>query len=759
MNRVLQLNAVVSRARWCVVVAMMFACGVFSTGAHGQMCAGWEQLAVAPRSRIAHAMAYDAARREVVLFGGVTQSPSAETWVYDGVRWEQRFPETSPSARAHHAMVYDSVRRRVVLFGGDGNLNDTWEWNGTTWRLASTSGPPGRSRHAMAFDSERGRTVLFGGQNTGFLGDTWEWDGDSWHFLNVGTVPGRRDHVMAYDSLRRRVVMHGGRDQSGLRSDTLEWNGSQWLFRIGSGGPGTREESAMIYDDRREKIVLFGGMTNSRNNDTWTWDGTQWELVATEGPEPRNDHSMVYDTRRNVAIMFGGSMAVGAALGATWQWDGQGWNMVAGGPGPGGVERGSMVFDPWAANLLLLTTNGEAWRMDGLGWFQSVSPTSTPTIGRAMAVDTARQRIVAFGGWTANGYQSTMHEWTGTVWQERAGPGPVPRLGHAMAYDHNRQRVVLFGGFNGDYLGDTWEWSGASWTLRNTITGGRAYHAMTNDARRGRVITVGGQGILTMVVWIWNGTTWDASQNLPGPLPRNGHSFVYDESRGVCILFGGYDGRYRADTWLYDGREWFLLLDDVHPFPGRPAPRMDHAMAYDAVRGRMTIFGGYNGTTLDDTWVLNLNMPSITQQPVDIVVTEGRAAEFSVTANGAGTLTYQWRRSTQALSNTSPFSGVDTDRLIIDPVTRDEAGIYNVLVSNGSCSPAFSRNARLTVTCRADCDHSTGVGVLDVFDFLCFGSAFASGDPWACDCDQNTGPGVCDIFDFLCFQDAFAQGC
>ena len=61
--------------------------------------------------------------------------------------------------------------------------------------------------------------------------------------------------------------------------------------------------------------------------------------------------------------------------------------------------------------------------------------------------------------------------------------------------------------------------------------------------------------------------------------------------------------------------------------------------------------------------------------------------------------------------------------------------------------------------CYADCDTSTGVGVLDIFDFLCFGNRFSAGDPYACDCDVSTGPGVCDIFDFLCFGNAFNAGC
>jgi hypothetical protein len=61
--------------------------------------------------------------------------------------------------------------------------------------------------------------------------------------------------------------------------------------------------------------------------------------------------------------------------------------------------------------------------------------------------------------------------------------------------------------------------------------------------------------------------------------------------------------------------------------------------------------------------------------------------------------------------------------------------------------------------CYADCDRSTGTGVLDVFDFLCFQDNFVNGAGFVCDCDTSTGMGVCDIFDFLCFQDAFASGC
>jgi Beta-propeller repeat len=63
------------------------------------------------------------------------------------------------------------------------------------------------------------------------------------------------------------------------------------------------------------------------------------------------------------------------------------------------------------------------------------------------------------------------------------------------------------------------------------------------------------------------------------------------------------------------------------------------------------------------------------------------------------------------------------------------------------------------VSCYADCDTSTGVGVLDVFDYLCFQEAFINKEPFACDCDAVRGSGVCDIWDFICFGDAFVTGC
>ncbi len=85
---------------------------------------------------------------------------------------------------------------------------------------------------------------------------------------------------------------------------------------------------------------------------------------------------------------------------------------------------------------------------------------------------------------------------------------------------------------------------------------------------------------------------------------------------------------------------------------------------------------------------------------------------------------------------------------------------------HGRPDPLFVRGygiadaaSSLADDCYADCDGSSGRGVLDIFDFLCFGNAFESGSRFACDCDVVSGPAVCDVFDFLCFGNAFNAGC
>jgi hypothetical protein len=115
-------------------------------------------------------MAFDSARKCIVLFGGASGSHLlADTWTWDGTEWTQ-VADTGPAARSGHALAYDDARERVVLFGGSTAANpfgDTWEWDGTDWTQVQDVGPSARRAHAMAFnvlpDGSGAGAVLFGG--------------------------------------------------------------------------------------------------------------------------------------------------------------------------------------------------------------------------------------------------------------------------------------------------------------------------------------------------------------------------------------------------------------------------------------------------------------------------------------------------------------------------------------------------------------------------------------------------------------------
>lgn len=181
-------------------------------------------------------MAYDAARRQVVLFGGKLAFDTwlMDTWVWDGTNWVQKFPANAPPAREGHAMAYDAARGQVVLFGGTGSsglLNDTWVWDGTNWVQKSTAtSPAARCGHAMAYDPVRRQVVLFGGWNGSIhLNDTWVWDGTNWtEEFPPNSPPALSAHAMAYDVARGRVVLFGGTKRSSLGYN--ETSSDTWLY-------------------------------------------------------------------------------------------------------------------------------------------------------------------------------------------------------------------------------------------------------------------------------------------------------------------------------------------------------------------------------------------------------------------------------------------------------------------------------------------------------------------------------------------------
>jgi hypothetical protein len=234
------------------------------------------------------AMAFDEARGVMVLFGGRvrigTKDPpkfriTDTTMIWDGTNWTGATPAVHPSARHSAAMAYDPIRQKTVLFGGcvdvgagcATKLNDTWTWDGITWKQESPSASPaGRSGAAIAFDPISGNIMLFGGETAaGMAADQWLWDGAGWvESRPPEASPGpRKGAGLAYSRLDSGLVLFGGATNTASLNDTWIWNGIRWTQIQSATAPPGGAVIGAAYDSVKDAVVFL------LDNAVWTWGG------------------------------------------------------------------------------------------------------------------------------------------------------------------------------------------------------------------------------------------------------------------------------------------------------------------------------------------------------------------------------------------------------------------------------------------------------------------------------------------------------
>jgi hypothetical protein len=337
-----------------------------------------------------------------------------------------------------------------------------------------------------------------------------------------------------------------------------------------------------------------------------------------------------------------------------------------------------------------------------------------------MAYDAIRKVTVLCGAyrWTNRTYQTQTWEWNGANWTKRAEVGPR-FTGPSFVFDATRGVLVM--ALAG---GQIWEWDGTAWTDRGTV--GPQWSigpSAAYDSERGvTVINVEDSFHLPggPATFEWDGNLL-LTRTYNGPYRYSGQALAFDKARGTTLLFGGKYGGipgYANETWTWDGSAWSLVATIG------PSPRAA-AMTYDSNRQVIVLFGGSDeAQRFGDTWEWD-------GQRWDLRATTGPAPRA-----GHG-LAY------------------DSDRNV--------TVLYGGHTDQGESGETWEWDGQTWtlkhVTCYVDCDTSTGCANLDIFDFLCFQSAFVKSDPYACDCNTAAGTGVCDIFDFLCFQNAFVGGC
>lgn len=603
----------------------------------------WDAVDLAqPTPRQGAAIAFDARRGVAVMFGGIEDdSPTAnlfgETWVWDGLGWLNAAPSTGPSSRAWAAMAYDAARDRIVLFGGttgatasEGSLAETWEWDGTRWSLRPTAmSPPARAHHVMTYDAKRKRVVMFGGTAGVELADTWEWDGTTWTEVTGAAPPARRGGAFAFDPVRGASILFGGVAGLDELGDTWRFDGA-WSRITTSMQPTARHAAVLAFDIAASKLVLYGGVNvNNPSSEVWTFESTTWMPRATQSaPLPRSGHAMTYDAARRTLVVFGGKAIDPAApfripfcTAETYGLATTAWARLDASTPPlppryfhaasydslrrrvvivGGTDGNATSAETWelrddravripaagppkrhSAALAFDVANGktllfggldsaplaDTWAWNGTSW-SNVTPGTSPAArsGHAMAFDTSRSRVVLFGGTGVSGASRETWEWNGTQWIDvTPAAGPSARQQAMLAYDPVAKRTVLFGGraADGSLLDDTWTWDGTSWSQQQAmaVPPRRARGAMAWDGSRRRIVLVGGQASSATALndaWEWSGNTWIPVEPPDVPSPRYGLVLVPSTTGAGVVAIGGAEITSGGATRPADARAWHL---------------------------------------------------------------------------------------------------------------------------------------------------------------------------------------------------------
>ena len=537
---------------------------------------------ISPSNRYFPAMAYDAARGRVVLFGGQGDNRVQDTWEWDGTTWRQLSPPGPlPPARFAAAFAYDPTRRVLTMFGGDPLSNDTWEWNGSQWtQRHPPSAPTARRAASMAFDTASRRLLMFGGCSgpTGVCNnELWTWNGESasgaWSLVPAtGTPPAARGFfAMAFDSRRGAlVVTQGYASATTIYSDVVEFTNGGWVDRTSATVPTGRYGSAGMFDPAAGRTLVFGGTDGTStppSAESWVWDGARWVDATPNGVAVfKADHALAYDATRKRIVVQGGDLSSATAL-----WNGYAWTITDGGPSVrseaamAGLPDGGVLLFGGAGTTYLQDT----WQYDD-AWANRTPPDAgpAPRAFGAMALDVSRGRVVHFGG-VVGAYSIVKHqddtwEWNGSAWQAfNPATKPLARAAHALVYDSNRSRVVLFGGEDqqSTRLNDTWEWDGAAWVDVSppamSRPAARWGFAMAFDALRGRTVVFGGGGNGTRLndTWEWDGAAWvDRSPHRNAPPARSSQSAAFDVARGRVTMVSGISAAPNepSEVWEWD---------------------------------------------------------------------------------------------------------------------------------------------------------------------------------------------------------------
>jgi hypothetical protein len=165
----------------------------------------------------------------------------------------------------------------------------------------------------------------------------------------------------------------------------------------------------------------------------------------------------------------------------------------------------------------------------------------------------------------------------------------------------------MFGGWDGSkHLNDTWTFDGTNWKLVKTATTPppRAAASAAYDATLKQVVMFGGyNGQYLSDTWIWDGATrtWTQATPVHHPVAETEPMLFADPFSGHVDEFGGYDGRfYQYTSWRWRAGDWHKLFPKQYP-----SARSAAVFGTDPVTKQTVIFGGLADVNPVNTWTFD----------------------------------------------------------------------------------------------------------------------------------------------------------
>lgn len=254
---------------------------------------------------------------------------------WDGAAWHDvDISGEAPEARNFFAAVLDPEHDVVVVHGGetaDGVSDETWLWDGATWRRAAGDGPGARMAASLVWEPASGAALLHGGHDeTGAIqDDTWAFDGDGWTRLATrGPVPGRWPAAVVATG-DGPVVAYGGHQVADdelppALADTWVWHHAVWEAAPRAGGPGRLVNAQGLLHPDLGPLLLGGSDLETETGDVWRWSGHRWERFGRDVLPARQAFGAAYDAEREVVVLTGGVVVPGQTVRHqdVWEWGG-----------------------------------------------------------------------------------------------------------------------------------------------------------------------------------------------------------------------------------------------------------------------------------------------------------------------------------------------------------------------------------------------------------------------------------------------------